>query len=181
MKNIYCSIKPPRLNLYYNYIGSFDFIDKKSNCYYLNECSPKVEDLIFQTNFSSTPQNKINILIFGLTLELITNQRFLLNYSWKKSFSESNFTKVTLQKQNFFLVLDILLNSFFLNESYLHNLNKSQQLLILSSLKFSQNLQPFFNNSFNLTLFSLNLNYFISLIFSKLENADFSYYYLIPS
>gem|GEM_PF-5061369 len=77
--------------------------------------------------------------------------------------------------------MDILLNSFFLNESYLHNLNKSQQLLILSSLKFSQNLQPFFNNSFNLTLFSLNLNYFISLIFSKLENADFSYYYLIPS
>jgi len=157
-------LKPSRLETYYNYIGSFDFLDKvvDRNC---NEelFVPKIKSFTLYNVISSFSSKKLQVLSLGLFLELLTGSKFLQFYPRKLTFSKTLILRVTFSKQIVLSVLDILLNSLFLNQLDVHFLNKSKTSIRIFIRKISSNFLFYLNQKF--------INLFFFAFFSSLNNV----------
>ena len=156
-------IKPFRIELSEKYITRFDDIDRKP----LHQI-PWILPLnkITVQEYSTL---KIPNLYSIIWLEFLGAQRLLFWNSLNNKKSSFFVPKLTIRKKKLFLILEICLNSLFLN--YITNLNCMR----------NQNLHFFFNlkvlNNLNFSLKSSSVSFLIS--FSQKDQSTIDY--LIPN
>nr|YP_009131080.1 hypothetical protein Atax.mt.36 [Asparagopsis taxiformis]AHX02416.1 hypothetical protein Atax.mt.36 [Asparagopsis taxiformis] len=167
-------LKPGRLETYYNYIGSFDFLDKVIDRNYNEELFvPQIKNFTLYNVISSFSSKKLQVLSLGLFLELLTGSKFLQFYSRKLTFSKTLILRVTFSKQIVLSILDILLNSLFLNRLNVHFLNKSKTSIVVFINKITSNFLFYLNQKFinlfnfsslnNICWFNLNIHSFCDI------------------
>lgn len=100
-------MNPLRLNIYCKYITKFDCIER--NFDHIKFCKLK--------NYNSKLSSDISGICFktlGLTLEILTQQRFLVN---NKNSQQIIYIKTSINKNRRLLLLDLFLNSVYLNKT----------------------------------------------------------------
>lgn len=151
-------LRPIRADSSYKFLTKFDYMDNNFLFYNYHQFSSlNLSKILIQTEFDFS-SSKINLLMVGTILEILTQQRIFIQNSSKKTFSKLFYSKSTLRKIKLLVFLDICLASFFLDKltpPLIFSYNKiNKKLHVFFPTKFAEKLNSYSNLQYSIQIFN---------------------------
>lgn len=115
-------LKPVRTNSSYKFLTKFDYVDNKFLFCYFQPNLPNLSKIFVQAKFPRL-SSKTCLLVTGITVETLNQQRVLIQNSKENFFPTNSYLNSTLRKTKLWTVLDICLITLFLDKLLLSTSN----------------------------------------------------------